>query len=179
MKGVLNTRYAEALLRIAFRRGQVQEYSEYLETMCEVFEKDPLLLKMFNNPRIAFAIKEEIIDSLTEVDEYSSYFANFLKILTEHGRTGMLPGILREFIVLARSYYDVLTITIETPVELTDEQISQVRQKCALKFNVNKIREIVIKNESLIGGMKIIAGNTVLDNSLKKQLDDIDKLMKD
>lgn len=179
MKGVLNTRYAEALLRLAFRKGQVQEYSEYLETMCEVFEKDALLLKMFNNPRIAFVIKEEIIDSLTTIDDYSSYFANFLKILVQHGRMSMLPGILREFIVLARSYYDVLTITIETPVELTDEQIEQVKLKCAQRFNVNKVREIVIKNESLIGGMKIIAGNTVIDNSLKKQLDDIDKIMKD
>jgi F-type H+-transporting ATPase subunit delta len=177
MRGILNDRYAEALLSFAFSRREVQEYAEYLEVMSRVIGENSVITKFMADPRIEPEAKGNVFEGLAEEGSFSVYFVNFLKILTENGRLRALPAIMKRYLLLARDYYEILTITIETPVELTDEQINEIKQKCAERFNVDRVRETVILNESLIGGVKVIAGSAVIDNSIKKQLEDIEKLM--
>ena len=177
MKSILNERYADALVRIAFKNESIQDYAEKLEMICLVLEKDSRIGKSFADPRISTDIKIMLAIDLFSKDIDDEMFMNFIKILAEQGRIKQLPGILREYLVIAKDYYEMLTITIETPMELSEKQIDEIKEKCIRRFGVRKIRERVILNEELIGGMKIIAGNVVIDNSLKKQLDDIEKLM--
>lgn len=177
MKSVLNERYADALVRVAFKNGSIQDYAEKLELISIVLEKNPRVGKSFANPRISKDIKTKLAEDLFSEDINDELFMNFLMILAEQGRIKQLPGILREYLVMAKDYYEMLTITIETPMELTKKQLENIKEKCIRRFGVKEIRERVILNKDLIGGMKIIAGNVVIDNSLKKQLDDIEKIM--
>jgi len=175
----LNDRYADALLRVAFRRGKVEEYAEDLETVSEAVNNDPLLAKFFNNPRIKPEIKEAVVDELLENNVFEQFFVNFLKIVVLNGRINALQGILKDYLLAARNYYKILTITIETPVDLLKEEVEAIKKKCSEQFNVGRVRESIILNTTLIGGIKIIAGNTVIDRSIKKQLKDIEKLMEE
>jgi len=179
MRGVLDDRYAEALLSVAFARREVGEHAEYLEVMSRVILENSEVTKFMEDPRIGPEVKGDVIEGLLEEGAFSIYFVNFLKILIDHRRLGSLPSIMKRYLLLARDYYEILTITIETPVELSDDQISEIKHKCAKRFNVERVRETVIINESLIGGVKVIAGSSVIDNSIKKQLEDIEKLMKE
>jgi F-type H+-transporting ATPase subunit delta len=177
MRGVIDERYAEALANVAFRIGAVQGFADDLETVGSAVAADPGIGRIFGNPRISTDIKIRIIDEVFSGNTTDTLFVNFLKVLAKAGRIGHLSDIYKEYIKVAMERYKVLTITIETPVELAKEQIDEVKKKCLKQFGADAVREKVILNRSLIGGMKVTANGIVIDGSLKKQLEDMEILL--
>jgi F-type H+-transporting ATPase subunit delta len=177
MNTVLYGRYAVALVNIAFRSGSLQRTADDLETVSRAVAQDVRIGKTFGNPRIGPEIKTRIIDEVFSDKISDVFFINFLKVTAKAGLIGHLPEICREYLNAAAERYKILTVTIETPVMLTEEQIENIKEKCKRQFGADMIRETVVLNETLIGGMKITAGSVVMDGSLKKQLGEIEKLL--
>ncbi|NOT68962.1 MAG: F0F1 ATP synthase subunit delta [Methylophilaceae bacterium] len=94
---------------------------------------------------------------------------SLIKLLVEYGRLSILPEIASAFEVLKAEDGGVLQAEITTASALTDIEAAVLVQKLEAKFS-KKIEVNVKVDPELIGGIKILVGDTVIDASVKGQL---------
>lgn len=88
-----------------------------------------------------------------------------------------IPGaeaedVLHRFLDLARKEMAVLEAEIISAVPLTDQQVAKIEKNLIREFR--KQMEITTTvDPALLGGLRIIVDNTVIDESIKRQLADM------
>jgi F-type H+-transporting ATPase subunit delta len=82
--------------------------------------------------------------------------------------------VLRKFIDVARDELGLLDVTVISAVPLSDQQIKDVEKELARIFN-RKIQLTAQVDSSLLGGLRIVAGYTVIDNTIKRKILDMKK----
>ena len=95
--------------------------------------------------------------------------ANFLKLLLEYGRVGVLPEIADHFEAMkaeVENTVDVI-VTSASPLNAAQKKTIEAALKDRLGRNVNLSTEV---EEELIGGAVIRAGDIVIDGSLRSRL---------
>ena len=83
-------------------------------------------------------------------------------------------NILETFLNLVKEYKGITTAFIYSATQLSDSQLSAIKEKLSKKLNKDVIIKAYIQPE-LIGGMLINVDGKVIDNSIKKSLVDIKK----
>ena len=100
----------------------------------------------------------------------SQHGTNFLKILLENGRVGVLPEIADHFEALKAKVENSVDATITSAAPLSEARQAEIAS--ALKQRLG--REVRIEtriDENLIGGAVIRAGDVVIDGSLRARLE--------
>jgi F-type H+-transporting ATPase subunit delta len=95
---------------------------------------------------------------------------DFIKLLILKNREGMLVSILKEFLLLKDSKEGILNVEITSAVKLDDEIIKKFKTKFDdyTKMNCRAVLEI---DKSLIGGFTVQFKDTIVDASIKRQLE--------
>jgi len=83
-----------------------------------------------------------------------------------------LRPILLKFQKMARKHLGLMDISVVSASPLTDLQNAAVEQKLKSEYG-GKISIVTSVDPSLLGGLRIIAGHDVIDNSIKKRLADM------
>ena len=99
-------------------------------------------------------------------DELSS----FLELLSPEDT----EAVLIKFIDVAREHLGLLDVKVYSAVQLTLIQRAKIEQKLVGIFG-KEISMIVKVDPSLIGGLRVIVGNTVFDNTIKTRLSEMKK----
>jgi len=95
---------------------------------------------------------------------------NFLKLLIEYDRLGVMPEIAERFDALKADLENTVDVTVTSAVPLSDAQREQIAK--ALKSRLGRdVRLESETDESLIGGAVIRAGDVVIDGSLRARLE--------
>lgn len=83
-----------------------------------------------------------------------------------------VDATLFRFLDLARKRMNLLTVEIISAVPLTPLQLSRLEEKLIRMYR--KQMEITTTvDPSLLGGLRIIVNNTVIDNTIKRKLQDM------
>ena len=85
-----------------------------------------------------------------------------------------IEPVLRKFEQFARKKLNLLDVTVYTAVPLSEPQQKELEQKLIGQFG-NHISMVIKIDESLLGGLRIVAGHSVIDNTIKKRLADMKK----
>jgi len=67
-----------------------------------------------------------------------------------------------------------MDVNIISAAPLTEAQHEAVKQKLISEYG-NKISIVTSVDKTLLGGLRIIAGHNIIDNSIKKRLADMKK----
>jgi F0F1-type ATP synthase delta subunit len=95
-------------------------------------------------------------------------YAAFLKIAPPAD----IRPILLKFQIMARKKLDILDIHVMSAAPLNESQKAAIDKKLFSVYG-NRISIMTQVDPSLIGGLCIIAGHNVIDNSIKKRLADM------
>ena len=100
----------------------------------------------------------------------SEHGTNFLKLLLEYGRVGVLPEIADRFDALKAEVENTVDVTVTSAAALSAEQVNEIESalKARLGRNVSLSTEV---DEDLIGGAVIRAGDVVIDGSVRARLE--------
>lgn len=80
--------------------------------------------------------------------------------------------ILNEFISLAMTEMNRVDVQVHSVVPLTSDQMREISMR--ITQNTGKQLEITqVIDPSLLGGLRIVVGNTVVDDSIKRKLQDM------
>jgi F-type H+-transporting ATPase subunit delta len=159
--------YAEAAFRIARDENALPVWSEMLRLASTVIV-DPRLAATLDNPKLTAGDKASLVLSVCG-DELDHLGRNFIRVLVEADRVGLLPQISELFEALKNDTDGVAKARIDSAFPLTDTQLGELTAALEKHF-AKKIEATVNVDPALIGGARITVGDTVIDASVEAQL---------
>ena len=94
---------------------------------------------------------------------------NFINALIENGRLSALPEIGVQFQVLKNAQQGSADAEIVSAFAMTDAQVAELLASLQKKFG-RKLNPTVTVDQSLIGGVRVVVGDEVLDTSVRAKL---------
>jgi len=158
--------YAEALFRVA-KSGNLSAWSELVAEMAQV-AAHPDVLALAHNPKISAAQTAEVFLSLIK-SPLTDEAKNFVMTLTDYDRLTLLPEIANQFHSLVNANEGTADVEIFSAFEMNDAQVGELVMTLEKKFG-RKLHPSVTLDTSLIGGVRIVVGDQVLDTSVRAKL---------
>ncbi|RCX14319.1 ATP synthase F1 subcomplex delta subunit [Anaerobacterium chartisolvens] len=167
---LIEKRYAEALINIAEEQKAIEEYKQDLSSIAYVFEKNDSMREFLKNPEIKAKIKKNTVKKIFS-ESVKGHLVDFLMLLLDKGRIGLLSGICSEFEVLADKKENILRIIIASPQEPEKKQIDSLCEKYRIMYNAHSVKASVEIDAGLIGGLRVIIRDKVMDGSIAGRLE--------
>ena len=160
--------YAEALFRVA-KSGNLSAWSELVTEMAHV-AAHPDVQALARNPKVSAVQTAETFLSVLKSPLSTSVEAkNFVNTLAEYDRIIVLPEIATQFQALKNAEAGAADAEIVSAFEMTATQLSDLSITLEKKFG-RKLNPTVTVDSSLIGGVRIVVGDQVLDMSVRAKL---------
>jgi F-type H+-transporting ATPase subunit delta len=162
--------YAEALLNAAEKRNEVDGTFDELDSLTrDVFRADPLFAEFLASGAVGRDQKQAVLQSVFG-RRASELFLNFLLVLNEHERLGLLHAIRAEYQDLRDQRARRLRVQVQSPVPLPEDQRQRLLQELRNTFQLEPILEIALEPD-LLGGLVVRVGDWVYDASVRTQLE--------
>ena len=171
----VNKEYAQALFMIAKEKDMVDTYSDVLKQIAALVDENPDYTEFLSSPALPLSERLSAIDEA--FGSYPEEIASFLKLLCENGHIKEIKECIEEFIDLENMLEKSVAADVYSSVELSDEQKEKLTQKLETKFG-KKVLATFEVDKSLLGGIKIVMEDEVLDGSIEKRLKDLKEVIK-
>jgi F-type H+-transporting ATPase subunit delta len=102
---------------------------------------------------------------------------NFVRVLAENRRIELLPEIRAQFEALRNEREGVVEAEVHSAFELSEAQVADLVQRLERKTG-RKVRTQVRIDKELIGGVKVVLGDKVIDGSARAQLAALETALK-
>lgn len=166
----LAQRYASALVDVALENKQADRVKEELAGFATMVRESPELHAFLSNPSIARASKHAAIEQLVARMGASRTLRNYLFVIVDQRRAGMLPEIEQAFSALLDARQGVMQATVTSAADLTEGERAEL--DAALEKLTGKIVQAQFNTDpALIGGAVVKIGSTIYDGSVRAQLD--------
>ncbi len=158
--------YAEALYKAAGSGAQALKAP--LAALAAV-AADPGLRSFADNPK---AQAKQVFDLVTGVagGNVEPRLANLLAAVIDNGRLAALPEISAQFAALVNANSGVSDATVYSAFPIEGAQLAEVSVVLEKRFG-RKLNPTVEVDPSLIGGIRVVVGDEVLDTSIKARLE--------
>lgn len=158
--------YARAAFEYAVEHNQLAIWSETLQNFAEI-AKQPLIIKILRNPEL---IPEQACEvfAAVYVKPIEPHLQTFLRILADNDRLILLPEIYRFFERYRAAKEKILDVNVSSAIELTENERDLLTEKLTKKIGRQVSLHCKI-DSTLIGGLIIKIGDTVMDNSVRGQ----------
>ena len=163
--------YAEALLKAvkeSKEEGLAQKLIPVLDTIDEIVA-DPKLKELASDPSLSSDQIYELIRGMLD-KAVPQEAENLLKLVIQNGRIEALPQITAQYRELLNHENKEADVTIETAFPLSDDQVADLIKALDKKFPVINLLPKVVVDKDLIGGVRVIVGDKVLDGTVKARL---------
>lgn len=161
--------YVKALVGAAEKSGTTDQLVEEMDSLVDdVLQHFPGFEVTLGSPRLSPDEKIQLIDRVFE-HRASNEMRTFLKVLSRHERLNCLREIRREL----RHQHNLLRNKTEVEVTTAHELSDDLRGKIvgALQEKLGcEVHLIPKRDDSLIGGLVVRVGDTVVDGSVRNQL---------
>jgi F-type H+-transporting ATPase subunit delta len=156
--------YAEAAFRLARQRQTLPVWSEALLRLARVVE-DPQAGALIGNPNIAAKQVEDLFRAIGGSD---AEVGNFVHLLADNRRLACLPEIAAQFQTMKQGEEGVKEGVVHSAFALDDAQLRDL--KALLEGRFGRLQLSVQVEPALIGGVKVVVGDQVLDTSVSGKL---------
>ena len=163
--------YVDALYSLINNNTDRDQLEKDLKSFVAIYNSDDTLKRVLSDPRIEIKTKYEILDEI--FSKSNVYLTNFIKLLVKEKHINLVSDMLSEYENANRTLKKELFIKIIVSSEIDDNQIDKIIQKFKSLYKVNTVNYSIEIDKSILGGIKIIVGNTVYDASVKRQLEQI------
>ena len=158
--------YAEALFRVA-QTGDMAAWSNLVSELGAIGANADVQ-DFARNPNVTPTQVGEAFTSLIK-SSVSAEAKNFIAMLIENGRISLLPEIAAQFAVLKNAQEGAADAHVTSAFDMSNVQVSQLVATLEKKFG-RKLNPTVTVDPSLIGGVRAVVGDEVLDTSVRAKL---------
>jgi len=166
--------YAKAAFEYATGKGELDKWSVMLGLAASVSGQAPVI-KLLDSPSLT---TEQQAQSFVEIcgDALTDQGQGFIKVLSENKRLTLLP----EIAALFDAFKAELQLSVDVKVTSAFELDSATTDKLAKALTSTLDREVSMTtavDNSLIGGVVVRAGDTVIDDSVRGKLQKLAEAM--
>jgi F-type H+-transporting ATPase subunit delta len=167
--------YAEAVFKLADSQGVLGKWSDMLAALAAV-AADPRVRTAITDPNLSDAKVAGLFISIL-AGKLTGDAENLVRVLAEYGRLELLPEIRAQYEILKNDREGVVEAQIYTAFELTQPQLADLVQRLEKKTG-RKVKARVETDKDLLGGVKVLLGDKVIDGSVRAQLGALENQLK-
>jgi len=162
-------RYATALFEAARKANAIDRVESDLGLVSYALETMPSLMEAVRSPLVPRDHKKAVLRDLF-ADKIHEVTLSFLDLLVEKRREEVVLETEPEYVALADDARGIVKAEVTAAVHLTAEEESRLAAK--LSRMTGKRAELSISVDSgIIGGLMVKIGDTVIDGSIRGQLE--------
>ena len=158
--------YAEALFRVA-KSADLSAWAELVDEMAQAAQHADVKA-LVQNPKVPATMVAETFISVLK-SPVNQEAKNFITTLAGYHRLLLLPEIAAQFHDLKNAHEGSADAIISSAFELTETQIIDLCKTLEVKFG-RKLNPSVTVDSALIGGVRVVVGDEVLDTSVRAKL---------
>ncbi|MDB4917678.1 MAG: synthase subunit delta [Gemmatimonadetes bacterium] len=162
------TNYAETLLTLAGRANDLRGWGAMITDVADAMGANPKLRLFLESPRIAAADKNKVLQTAF-AERMPRNFLRFLQSLVMHRRQMLIPEIAKQYLDLVDAAEGRMHARVTVARETPDEEKSVIAQQLSRMFGKDVVPHLTV-DPSIMGGVIVHVGDTVLDGSVKKRL---------
>jgi F-type H+-transporting ATPase subunit delta len=161
--------YAEALFKAS--GADAQALKPQMASLAEL-AASPELRQFADSPKVAPAQVFEVIAGVAQSQGMvlDAKAGNLLRAVIENGRLAALPEIAAQYLALVNASSGVADATIQSAFPIDAAQLADVVGSLEQRFG-RKLNPKVELVPELIGGIRVVVGDEVLDTSVKARLE--------
>jgi len=167
--------YAEAAFRLADESGKLAEWSAALANLAAV-AADARVRAAAGDPNLSAAQVAGLFISIL-AGKLPADGENFVRVLADNGRLGLLGEIRAQYEALKNEREGVIEAEVISAFEMDGAQLADLVARLEKKSG-RKVKARVSVDKALIGGVKIVLGDKVIDGSARAQLGALEAALK-
>ncbi len=163
--------YADALFRVVRAEGELDRVEDELYRFGKLLESNHELKQALSDQSIDKDQRLKVVDELL-ADKVSPHTLGLLHFVVEQGRARHLPQILELVSDLAAEARNSVVAEVRSAIPLDGNQQRQLAD--ALSKATGKNVEVkVLVDPTVIGGIVAKVGDTVIDGTIKRRLEQL------
>ena len=167
--------YAEAAFKLADADHALGRWSEMLHALALV-GADARVRQAISDPNLSGAQVAGMFIAILS-GRLDGAGENFVRVLADNGRLELLPEIHAQFEALKNEREGVVEAEVHSAFELSASQVADLQQRLETRTG-RKVRTQVHVDKDLIGGVKLVLGDKVIDGSARAQLAALETALK-
>lgn len=163
--------YAEALMKASGPGGAAALAGE-IGAFAQV-ASDPQMRQFADNPKVDSTQVFDLVAAVAKMPSGgvpSDAAKNLLRTVIDNGRLTALPEIASQFQMLVDAQSGTSQATIESAFPIDASQLADLKATMEKRFG-RKLEAHVVVHPELIGGVRVVVGDEVLDTSIRARLE--------
>jgi len=169
-------RYSLALFELSEENHLLSQVEEQSLSVLKLINQSKDFFNLIKDPTTSQEDLSKVINKIAENYKFDNLFRNFLNFLIQKRRFFFIERILKSFIKICSKKRGELTAELKSANRLSSDEIKKITDELSANFN-SKIKLNYKHDESLIGGLVVQVGSTMVDTSIKNKLQQIENRM--
>jgi F-type H+-transporting ATPase subunit delta len=175
--GSIARRYAKALFSLAVEKGRVEPWANSLQALKQAVDGSPDLRDVLSNPVYSKEQRRPVVEKLAAALSLDAEPASLLFLLGDRNRLAYLGAVVDTFRDLADQHLGWLRARVTSAVKLEDGAAQAIADKLSKATQAKVLLDRVV-DPAIMGGVVAQVGSLVYDGSVRTQLDDLRKQLK-
>jgi len=169
-------RYSLALYELANETNSLSKIEENSQALLNLISSSKDFNNLIKDPTVSRNILNQVIDKISNNFRLEVLFKNFLCFLITKRRFFYVQKILKNFNEICSEKRGELKAEIKSAKNLSQDEINKITQELSNNFK-SEIKLNYTNDHSLIGGLVVQIGSTMIDTSIKKKLQQLENRM--
>ena len=169
-------RYSLALFELSEESNSLSQMEKQSSSMLNLINQSDDFCNLIKDPTISQEDLSKVINKIVENNKFDTLFKNFLNFLIQKRRFFFIERILKSFNEICSQKRGELKAELKSAKNLSNDEIAKITELLTKNFS-SKIKLNYKQDESLIGGLVVQVGSTMVDTSIKNKLQQIENRM--
>ena len=161
--------YSQALYELGNENGSLNEIEDQANNILKLISENTELKNFIKNPTNKIEEQSAAFNLISDKFNFNNLLRNFLNFIITKRRLFFIQKIMEDFLDTCSKNRGEITAKLSSSKELNDTEILKIKDELASNFGAN-IKLNYIYDPSLIGGLIIKVGSTMIDTSIKSKL---------
>ena len=174
----IGQRYAKALFELSAESKSLDKTEKDLLSVHSLIAKNNQIFMVIKSSSLSRENQANLMEKILKKMKVSPLIIKFIGTLAINGRLNIVNNIIDEFLKKLAHERGELTAEITTAVPISKEINKSIVKEIS---KLTKIKTIELNekiDESLIGGLVLRMGSTMIDSSIKTKLSTLKMIMK-
>mgnify|MGYP001495286220 CR=1 FL=1 len=169
-------RYSLALFELSEENNLISQIEDQSLSILNLINQSNDFYNLIKDPTVNQEDLTKVINKIIENNKFDNLFKNFLNFLIQKRRFFYVEKILKSFVEICSRKRGELKAELKSAKNLSKDEILKITEVLSQNFS-SKIKLNYKHDESLIGGLIVQVGSTMVDTSIKNKLQQIENRM--
>ena len=161
--------YSQALYELGNESDSLNEIEDQANNILKLISENTELKNFIKNPTNKIEEQSAAFNLISDKFNFNNLLRNFLNFIITKRRLFFIQKIMEDFLDTCSKNRGEITAKLSSSKELNDTEILKIKDELASNFGA-KIKLNYKYDPSLIGGLIIKVGSTMIDTSIKSKL---------